>query len=80
MVLDPEQSFFHPNVSRQFGLICLGHLPAGLLELNVLLPYLYTILNYQNLHPADAADKEAAYYFAFDPDAMSGLVPAQPLY
>jgi len=80
VVLDPEQSFFHPNYSRQFGVLCLGNLPEGPLALDALLPYMYSILTYDNRHPAHAADKEAAYYFGFDPDAMTGLVPAQPLY
>ncbi len=80
VALDPEQHFFHPNFSRQHGMICLGEIPPGPYPLDILLEnHLYPILSYQNRRPTHPADLEAARYFALDPDAMVGL-EVQPLY
>jgi hypothetical protein len=79
--LDPAMGYFHPNFSREQGLVCLGDLPAGPFPLDALLAdHLYPILSYQNRNPSDPADHEAARYFATDPDAMTGLQPVAPLY
>lgn len=78
--LDPEQHFFHPNYSRNFGVLCLGGIPSGPYPLDALLEHLYWILTYQNTSSSDPADREAARYFACDPDAMAGLENVEPLY
>jgi hypothetical protein len=81
--LDASMGFLHPNYSRTLGLVCLGDTTEfqGPVPLDVLLAnHLYPILSYQNRRPHHPADFEAARYFALDPDAMSGLEPAPPLY
>jgi hypothetical protein len=81
--LDPSMGFFHPNFSREMGLVCLGDTTEfqGPIPLDVLLAnHLYPVLSYQNRRPHHPADFEAARYFALDPDAMTGLEPVEPLY
>ena len=81
--LDPSMGLFHPNYSRELGLVCLGDTTEfqGPIPLDVLLAnHLYPVLSYQNRQPHDPADIEAARYFALDPDAMTGLEPVAPLY
>jgi hypothetical protein len=81
--LDPSLGLLHPNYSRELGLVCLGDTTEFQepVPLDVLLAnHLYPILSYQNRTPHHPADLEAARYFAFDPDAMTGLEPAPPLY
>jgi hypothetical protein len=81
--LDATLGLLHPNYSRALGLVCLGDTTEfqGPVPLDVLLAnHLYPILSYQNRRPHHPADLEAARYFALDPDAMSGLEPAPPLY
>lgn len=79
--LDQSMGYFHPNFSRRRALVCLGDLPPGPFPLDVLLEHhLFPILSYQNRHPVDPADGEAARYFATDPGAMTGLDVVTPLY
>jgi len=77
--LDPDQHFFHPNYSRAFGVLC-SNIPWGPYPLDSLLEHIYWIVTYQNRSSADAADLEAARYFALDPDAMRGLELVEPLF
>ena len=76
--LDPEQHFYHQNYFSRFGLVCIGVNPPQ--ALGDLLEYLYWILTYDNTSTSDAADRDAARYFALDPDAMKGLENVEPLY
>jgi hypothetical protein len=83
VALDVEQAFYHPNHSPRNGYLCLGALPANpypfpldLLMENVV----YPLVTYQSRRPVDPLDRDAALYFAFDPDAMQGLEPPAPLY
>ncbi len=79
--LDPSMGYFHPNYSREHGLVCLGDLPPGPFPLEGLLEHhLFPILSYQNRRPVHPADAEAARYFATNPEAMIGLEPVLPLY
>jgi hypothetical protein len=81
--LDPSMAYFHSNFSRRHGLVCLGDTTEfrGPIDLELLLEnHLYPILTYQNRTPSHTADVEASRYFALDPDAMTGLEPAPPLY
>lgn len=81
--LDPAMAYFHPNFSRQHGLVCLGPIVQfkGPILLDLLVEnHLYPILSYQNRRPHHPADFEAARYFAMNPDAMDGLEPVPPLY
>ncbi len=82
--IDPRLNYLHPNCSRrQASMVCLGELPQTPfpLPLDMLFEnYIYPILTYQNMTPSDALDREAALYFAFDPDAKEGLEPVPPLY
>lgn len=81
--LDPSMGFFHPNFSRELGLVCLGDTTEfqGPIPLDVLLAnHLYPVLSYQNRRPHHPACLEAARYFALDPEAMTGLEPVAPLY
>ena len=83
VALDQHQAFFHPNYSRRKGFICLGELPETPFPfpLDLLLENLiFPIVSYQNRRPVHAFDREAAAYFAFDPQAMQGLEPVEPLY
>jgi hypothetical protein len=84
VLLDRNQSYFHPNYARKQGILCIGdeqNLPPGPLPLDVLLEnHIYPIVTYQNRRPAHPADLEAARYFALDPRAMEGLEPVDPLY
>ena len=83
VALDRDQSFLHPNYSRDKGFICLGELPASPFPfpLDLLLENLvYPIVSYQHRRPVHPFDLEAARYFALDPEAMQGLEPAPPLY
>jgi hypothetical protein len=41
---------------------------------------MYPIVTYQNRSPAHPLDRAAAEYFAFNPEAMDGLEPVEPLY
>jgi len=78
--LDGGQAVFHPNISRQYGIVCLGTLPPGHPDLSLVVELLYGILNYSNMSLSDPADIGAARYFANDPDARTGLPSPQPLY
>jgi hypothetical protein len=84
VLIDRNLGYFHPNFSRQHGVLCLGderNLPRGPLPLGPLLEnHVYPIISYQNRHPAHPADLEAARYFALDPTAMDGLERVEPLY
>jgi hypothetical protein len=83
VALDLDQAFFHPNVSSRNGFCCLGELPTNpypfpldLLMENVV----YPLITYQSRRPVHPLDKEAAHYFAFDPECMQGLEPPASLY
>jgi hypothetical protein len=81
--IDRSLAFFHPNYSRQHGFLCLGEFPPSPypFPLDLLLEnHLYPIVTYQNHRPAHPLDREAAHYFALDPQAMEGLEPVDPLY
>jgi hypothetical protein len=80
VALDLDQAFFHPNVSRRHGLVCLGDLPDGPFELNDLIPHLYSILSYENRTPTHPLNVEASVYFTCHRDALEGLLPVEPLY
>jgi hypothetical protein len=84
VLLDRRQGYFSPHYSRERGFLCIGdetNLPRGPLPLDqVLENHIYPILSYQNRHPRHTADIEASHYFACDPDALQGIVPALPLY
>jgi hypothetical protein len=78
--LDPVQGFYHPNYSREFGILCTGPLEPSPFPLDALLEHIYWIVTYQNTCIHDPADGEAARYFALDPEARSGLGEVPPLY
>lgn len=80
VLLDGDQALLHPNHSRRFGILCLGHLAPEPIELTRLLPHLYAILTYENMSLAEPADPEAAAYFGNHPDPLRGLPMAEPLY
>lgn len=84
VLIDRSLGYFHPNYNRRQGYLCIGDmndLPPGPLPLGQLLEnHVFPIVTYQNRRPAHPADREAAYYFALDPTAMSGLEPVEPLY
>jgi len=80
VMIDPSLGLVHPNYSRLFGVLCLGHMPAGPMPLDRLLEHVYSILTYENVSSSDAADPGAAVYFANDPNARQGLPPAAPLW
>jgi hypothetical protein len=83
VALDRDQSYLHPNYSRDKGFICLGELPPSPypFPLDLLLENLiYPIVSYQHRRPVHPFDVEAARYFARADDAMHGLEPAPPLY
>jgi hypothetical protein len=80
VTLDSDLGFFHPNYSRQFGLVCLGDLPAGPFPLDALLEHLYSILSFANWRAFHPADVEAARHFALEPTALAGVGNPEPLY
>ncbi len=80
VALDSDLGFFHPNYSRQFGLVCLGDLPAGPFPLDALLEHLYSILSFANWRAFHPADIEAARHFALEPTALEGVGNPEPLY
>jgi hypothetical protein len=81
--IDRSLAFFHPNCSRQHGFVCLGEFPPSPYPypLDLLLEnHVFPIITYQNRSPAHPLDREAAQYFALDPQAMEGLEVVEPLY
>ena len=81
--LDLDQALAHPNVSRRHGLVCLGELPATPYPFpldQLIETILFPLLSYQSYTPSHAMDREAALYFALDPEALAGLQPVPPLY
>ena len=77
--VDSDQ-FYHPNFSRQHGILCMGPIPPGPFPLEALIEHIYSIVSYQNMDSTNPADWEAVRYFATDPDALEGLSEVQPLY
>jgi hypothetical protein len=80
VLIDRRLGLLHPNYSRRFGVLCLGHLPPGPVPLDALLEHIYGIATYQNVSTSDPADPEAAAWFAHDPDALAGLPAPAPLW
>lgn len=80
VLVSRDSGLLHPNYSRTFGILCLGALPRGPLPLTNLLEHLYSILTYANVSTVDPADHEAADWFRQDPDALSALPTATPLW
>ena len=74
------EGFYHPNFSRQHGILCLGDIPPGPFPLEALIEHLYSIVSYQNMDSTNPADWEAVRYFGTDPDALEGLTDVRPLY
>lgn len=75
-----QRDLFNPNYSREYGVLCIGHVPAGPFPLAVLLEHLHALLSYQSTNVQDPADLEAARYFASEPDALRGLDHPSPLF
>jgi hypothetical protein len=80
MVSVDSAGFYHPNFSRQHGVLCIGDIPPGPFSLEALLEHLYAIVSYQNMDSTNPADAEAVRYFGTDPDALDGLGNVRPLY
>ncbi len=78
--LDADQAYYHPNFSRQRGVLCDGAIARGTFPLDAYLVHLYSILSYGNRSSRSPADREAALYFVENAAAMSGLEPVAPLY
>ena len=77
--VDSDQ-FYHPNFSRQHGILCIGNFPPGPFPLDSLIEHVYSIVSYQNMDSDDPFDAEAVRYFGTDPNALDGLSDVRPLY
>jgi hypothetical protein len=80
VVFIDSEGFYHPNVSRQHGVLCLGEIPPGPFPLEALIEHIYSIVSYQNMDSTNPLDREAVRYFATEPQALVGLADVEPLY
>ncbi len=79
-VLLDDPALIHPNYFRSRGIFCLGVLPPGPIDLEMLLELSYMFLTFQSYSLADPADIEAARLVAANPEAVAGLGVPAPLY
>ncbi len=80
VLIGRDTGLLHPNYSRLFGILCLGALPRGPMQLTTLLEHIYSILTYANVSTVDPADHDAAEWFAEGREALAALPAATPLW